>query len=384
MTIRRGDAIALAIVLLGVILVGIVVAQAPQKDDYVDTYSTRDADVGGYMAWYRLLEREHVRVTRFDEHPDVLPNDVATLVVENDGDFYERDVPAVRRFVARGGTLVWISSGADEADKAWKAMRFPRFTDVPAASVGGPQATLFPDPALAGVHALALEKHTRLTTDAFPPAVPLFGDRGGAIVARYRIGRGTIVIVTDPTIFTNRALASRDDARLALSIVPAGGRVAFDEQIHGFGTTKTVWQVFPAPLRWAIVLGCIVAFLAWIGANLRIAPLAVPALPPEANASSYIASLATLLRRGRAASRAAHDLASSTFAACARSLGIAGTVDEARLVAAYRTRGDVASADAVREIARLRDQPIVEENALVRLAALCLTLRKETRHGRAR
>jgi len=39
--------------------------------------------------------------------------------------------------------------------------------------------------------------------------------------------------------------------------------------------------------------------------------LAVPALPPEANASSYIASLAVLLRRGRAATRAAHDLAST-------------------------------------------------------------------------
>jgi hypothetical protein len=382
MKLRRGDAIALAIVLLGVLLVGIVVAQAPKRDDYVDTFSTRDADVGGYMAWYRLLEREHVRVSRFDDHPDQLPNDLATLIVENDGDFSERDVPAVRRFVVRGGTLVWISSGTDEDETAWRSMHFPRFVETKVG--GGPQVALFPDPALAGVHALALEGHTRLTTAAFPPVVPLFGDRGGAIVARYRIGRGTVVIVTDPTIFTNRALASRDDARLALALVPAGGRVAFDEAIHGFGTTKSVWDVLPEPLRWAIVLGCVVALLAWIGANLRIAPLVVPALPPEANASSYIASLAILLRRGRAATRAAHDLASSTFAACARSLGIAGTVDEARLVAAFRMRGDVASADAVREIARLRDQTTLEENALVRVAALCLTLRKDTRHGRAR
>jgi hypothetical protein len=382
MKLRRGDAIALAIVLVGVLLVGIVVAQAPKKDEYVDTYSSRDADAGGYLAWYRLLEREHVRVARFDDHPDVLPNDVATLIVANDGDFYERDVPAVRRFVARGGTLVWISSGMDEFEKAWKPMRFPRFThDAPG---GGPQAALFPDPALAGVRALVLEGRTRLTTETFPPVVPLFVDRGGAIVARYRIERGTVVVVTDPTIFTNRALASRDDARLALAIVPAGGRVAFDEQIHGFGRTKSAWDVFPAPLRWAIVLGCVVAFLAWIGANLRIAPLVVPALPPEANASSYIASLATLLRRGRAATRAAHDLAASTFAACARSLGIAGAADEARLVAAYRLRGELANADAVREIARLRDQPVLEERALVRVAALCLTLRKDTRHGRPR
>ncbi len=384
--LRRNDIVALVFVALAIAIAAALIARAPQPDRYVDTFSTHDSDVGGYLAWYRLLERSGVRVERFERAADFLDPSIATLIVENDGDFYEHDVAFVTRFVERGGTLVWISSGNDEGEKAWKPMRFPRFVVVPKRIARGAQTALVPAPDLRDVHRLVIESTTRLQTDSFPPVVPLFGDRAGAIVARYRLGNGFVTIVTDPTIFTNRALAKRDDARLslALAVVPKNGLVAFEESIHGFGQERSAWDVFPSPIRWAVIGLVVVAFLAWIGANARVAPLAAPPQAPEANASLYIASLATLLHRGKAAHFAAHDLVVSTFAACARALGITGVADESRLVAGFTARGDASSAELVRNVARESDRDPLDDAALVRIAAWCRTLRMEAQHGRGR
>ncbi len=381
---RRNDLLALVAVVLVLLGTALITSRAPESDAYVDTFSSHDADVGGYLAFYRLLERSGRHVERFERPSEELDTRIRTLIVANNGSFYVRDVPNVERFVRAGGNLVWVSEGPDEADPAWKPLHFPRFTNVPKAIARGRQCALYPAASLRGVRriALASDRYERLQTNAFPPAVPLFGDRGGAIVARYRLGRGIVTIVTDPTIFANRSLARDDNARLALALVPRGGLVSFEETIHGFGSHKGAWNVFPAPMQLAVILAIAVAVLAWIGANLRVIPLVALAPPSDANASLYIASLGALLRRGHATSRAANDLVTSTFAACARALGLTRAAGERELIAAYGGRGEAMRAEMIRDVARLRERVPLDEGELVRVAALCHALREGARRSR--
>ena len=222
---------------------------------------------------------------------------------------------------------------------------------------------------------------------ALPSAdVPLLGDRAGDVVIRYALGRGRVVVLTDPTLFTNRNLARSDNAQLALSIVTGGrtGGVIFDEAIHGYVVDRAIWSVLPGPLRAAVVGLVVIAALALYGAAIRTMPRLPPERAREPSTASYLASVANLLRRGNAARRAAAELTESTYAAAARSLGLPGLADERALVSAYRLRGDEASAEIVRRIARLCSNERIGDAALVELAEYCFALRKKGSDGSER
>ncbi len=162
------------------------------------------------------------------------------------------------------------------------------------------------------------------------------------------------------------------------------GSVAFDEAIHGYADDRSVWSVLPLPLRAAVIGLGVVAALALYGAAIRTVPLLAPQREREPSTASYLASVGNLMRRGNAARRAATELAESTYAAAARTLGLAGIPDERVLVSAYRLRGDEASAEMVRRIARICANERIGDAALVELAEYCFALRKKGSDGSER
>ena len=382
MRIKRNDIIALSLVCAGLLVIGFMTDREPAASP--DTYSTHDARGGGYLAWYRLLRMSGMRVERLERPASALDGSIATLVAANNGRFSVADVAPLARFVRDGGRLIWISAGVDERDRAWKPLAFPRFRKGSGAIDAA--RPLVPSVVTRGVHAVYGDGSARIVPGAFPPDVPVLGDRTGAVLVRYALGRGRVVIVTDPSLFTNRNLARAGNARLALSIVTSGraGSVAFDEAIHGYVADRSIWSVFPGPLRAAVIGVVVVAALALYGAAIRTTPLLPPEREREPSTASYLASVANLLRRGNAARRVAAELADSTYAAAARTLGLAGLADERVLVAAYRLRGDEDSAETVRRIARICSSERISDAALVELAEYCFALRKKGSDGSER
>lgn len=62
------------------------------------------------------------------------------------------------------------------------------------------------------------------------------GDKEVILAARFRQGRGEIIVVAEASLFSNRLLAKSDNALLATYVLtPGGGSVQFDEFYHGLG-----------------------------------------------------------------------------------------------------------------------------------------------------
>jgi hypothetical protein len=202
------------------------------------TYSSHDSGRNGYMALYGALDRVHVPLGRLEAPLAELPPDARVFVVT---------APAPPVF----GTAVPIVFSSNDLKR------------------------------LRG-----------------------FLARGGTIIAFGTIrdlSKAKRLHVFNVDDYTNSALDKTPSRALALYDELAGrGPVVFDEYVHGYDRTRSLWAVLPQPVRVAcwIALAALVLWL--IDANLRFAPV-IPVEPPaDRDSSDYVRSMAHLLRRARA------------------------------------------------------------------------------------
>jgi hypothetical protein len=113
------------------------------------------------------------------------------------------------------------------------------------------------------------------------------------------------IVSLDVDDYTNLSLSKQPRKALRIyQLVAHRGLVLFDERIHGYVEGESTWSVLPAPVRAAFWVAIAVLALVLVEANVRWLP-PIPVAPPEdRDSSAYIASMASLLRRARAASAA--------------------------------------------------------------------------------
>ena len=151
---------------------------------------------------------------------------------------------------------------------------------------------------------------------AFGRQIPIYYDRSDAErIDRFLTHGGTVLAfgtipsvkpsknlhLLDVTRYTNAAL--RRDPRAALTIyqlVAGRGLVAFDERLHGYDRTQSLWSVLPRTVQIAAGLAALAVVLALIEANVRFAPPVVDEPPADRDSSDYVISMARLLRRAHA------------------------------------------------------------------------------------
>ncbi len=322
-------------------------------------YSTYDAGPNGYRALYETMRRAGVPVRQFTRALPLLDSDVKTLVIssyENDAEakgLDPADAAGLKRFVGGGGRLVVLDTDfAGTRD----------FTPGVATSrpVSAREAR-----ALAQTRFTAGVERVRAPIDAAFPfarwrgAVPLLADDRGVVAVTYRVGKGDVVAITVPALFSNAHLLDADNLAFAYDAVSGHGAVAFDEYVHGYDDDATLWQVLPQSVRLAAWVVAAIIGLALIGANVPFAP-PVPAEPPdERDSSAFVDAMAALLRRAHAAG----------------ALTAAFAADALR-----RTKGRAISQnvrDAVAELERLREPSTPSDAALLRAATLDFRLRKD-------
>jgi hypothetical protein len=233
----------IAIVVCGLaVLIAIAIAQTVSPPS---TYSTYDTGRNGYRALYDVLAREGVPVRRFGRP-------VAEL-------------PAKVRVFAITSTLPETSSG--EAYASYDRHDISRLRSF--AAHGG-RILLFVTP------------DSQFAT--------LFAHRA---------------VELDVENYTNLQLSKHPERALRIyELVAKLGAVAFDERIHGYEGGRSTWSVLPNPVRAAFWVAMLTLAIVLVDANVRWLP-PIPATPPEdRDSSAYIASMASLLRRARAASAA--------------------------------------------------------------------------------
>jgi Domain of unknown function (DUF4350) len=362
----RRDALIAVVAVAAIALVSLLTAHGPEGPKWA-THASSDFSFGGYRAWYDLMSREGVRVTRFHDHHDALPASVDTLVLsfpqDGLGSFWDRaERDALQAWVRAGGRLIdiGITPSVDRKEDTKGESVLGDDKPVDRGPLHGPWA--------GAVSSLPERGTLRLFPQPHHHVDVLLRDASGPLVARYKVGRGEVISIAPAAVFENRMLARGDAARLAyLAARPgrSGGTVAFDETIRGDLTEKAWYLALNVPELVALAF-LLLAGLLWLAYGLF--PLGPPVrlrAPREPTSREFVDAVAALYGRIRAREHARDAL----------------TTDAHRNVERLpRTATNLAL--AVR-IAGAAADPVPDDATLVAVAALARTAREETiRAGR--
>ena len=360
----------LILVVAGVLILVVFAVARERASNAVppSVYSTYDTGAKGYRALYEVLAAQGVDVRRNERALGLLDGGVKTLVessVTPELDAGARfaglahpltaqDAGVLHKFLDDGGRLVVLDDAIGGEEDARIGLPGAHAVD----DVAGADA-MAATADTAGVRRVA-GRIAALFPLTIPKATPLLGARGGIVALEYPFGKGDVVAIAAPGLFSNATIAKADNALFAYDLLSGRGPVVFDERPHGYAIDKSFWEALPEPVRWAFWIVCAIVLLALTGANVRFAP-PVPLEPPdERDSSAYVRAMANLMRRARSARAAI-----ATFAD-----------DAARRV---RRHPDLSPENAaiVAEIERLHAATYPGDAALVRAAVLDGRLRKD-------
>jgi uncharacterized protein DUF4350 len=346
-------------VLVGVSLLG----HRPEPPNGA-TRASGDYSFGGYRAWYELLAREGVSVARWRRHHDALRGSrIDTLIVAFPdssvrSSWNASEHSALRAWVRGGGRLVdiglWPASGKDDPKGD---LAFLEDTPAERGALRGPWAAFVGALGDRGTSRLVPVKHARVET--------LLADRSGALVVRYRYGRGEVIGVATEAFFENRAIGRGDDARLAYLVGRPGhgGVVAFDEAVRGDVVEKPWYRALDAAELVALAVAALAGLLWLLYGIVPLGPAVRLRAAREPTSEEFVDAVAALYERARA-----RDHARDALVADARRA----------LEHAPRTAGNTALAARV---AAAATEPLATDAALVALATLARTARQEIIRG---
>ena len=133
------------------------------------------------------------------------------------------------------------------------------------------------------------------------PVVHLKQERG-AVLVDYPLGKGRVVLLSDPYIVANNGIGRADNLLLALNVVGRNGTIAFDEYHQGRAAThNAIVQYFSGTPILAICaqLGLIGLAIVWSRGRRFARPLPLPHVDRRSKLE-FVASMAELQHRARA------------------------------------------------------------------------------------
>jgi hypothetical protein len=147
----------------------------------------------------------------------------------------------------------------------------------------------------------------------------------GALLVDYPYGRGRIVVLSDPYVFSNGGIQLADNVILALNILGrAGGLVAFDEFHQGRGVTSNPLISYFAGtpvLALAGQLALLILLILWTQSRRFARPLPLPKVDRRSSLE-FVASMAEVQQRARAYDLAIENVYARTRRVLARYAGM--------------------------------------------------------------
>ena len=311
--------------------------EGPEPAPNASTYNEKGSGSKGLFLW---LEALGVPVRRWERPLDDLPGGATMLLVLGPRrPLEDHELDALDRWVRGGGVLLLADDAVGgPVPEVWAGAPALKFGLRPRPS--GAEGTLrpaFPSRYVEGVETIQPRGRVRFQRRRAEGWAPLFADEGGDLLASKRSGRGTVIALADPGLFSNGRLETAGHARLALNLVLAHagkGMVLVDEFHHGHGDQDAFYRYLKGTaVPWMLAQGAL-AFLAFLVARgTRFGAPVPPAQSARASSLEYAAALGDLYRRAGARRIAAEALAGSLRRTLAEAVGARAGEDLARLAA---------------------------------------------------
>ncbi len=178
-----------------------------------------------------------------------------------------------------------------------------------------------PTPGHMGPPAAASTQSTPLS----PAPVVHLEDSRGALLIDYPRGKGRIVILSDPYIFSNGGLGLRDNLQLAINLLTiTNGLIAFDEYHQGRAATRNAVFAYFSGTPILPILGQLLALILvilWTSSRRFARPLPLSQIDRRSSLE-FVASMAELQQRARAYDLAIENVYSRTRRVLARYAGM--------------------------------------------------------------
>lgn len=348
-----------------IIIVLLILGQNIPENSYIP-YTTHNAGPNGTKAIMLLLKQE-----------GILASELLSAAPENEGLMIliepsylggqEQDWQQIMAWVKKGNTLLLASGNADIYKKfGYELIRNDKVPDDVT-----DERVFSNNPILADVGQLTVTGHTRLKKHnslAFA-----YGDNGGIYLAESVRGKGRVIFLTDPGIFTNKQIDQQDNLILFLNIVRLYGQkgIWFNEFSHGYTLTKASRDLFTWPLRLVVIqlaLGVLLLFYYWGKRFGRPIPLARKA---GRISGDYVSSMANIYRQGQARKLILESIYEDFKRNAARYLGVSPQIANEEMVRVFSGRPQIDTQKLrplLERCTELRQNPGFSENMLVTVA----------------
>jgi hypothetical protein len=160
-----------------------------------------------------------------------------------------------------------------------------------------------PGPYTRGVRTFHSQGHAGLVL-AQPEAVVHLRSEWGGLLAVLEQGKGRLIVLADPDLFSNESLREADHSRLALNLLLThlgDGIVLVDEYHHGYGRATSVFDhlirsraIYPA------LQGFLLLLILWTAKGRRFGPPRPLVRDEHRSSLEYVRAMAQIFQRAQA------------------------------------------------------------------------------------
>ena len=288
--------------LLALMLVGIVGIDAYQKlRRQPGPPSTYNAGSAGYKALYLWLREMGVPAERW-ERPLTELTQKADVILTAPPRFDPGpdELKALNTWVRGGGTAVFLLPALNEAARGLGK----EMSTVLHEHEKGQKAMSFqPGPYIRGQRNIISGIRSPIDSSK-PEAIAHSQDAFGNLIVVREEGKGRVIEIADPSLFSNLRLRQGDHARLALDVLLThfdGGLLLIDEYHQGYGRVNSLAAYVFQSEAFVPLLQVLFLLLLLLGAaGRRFGPARPPKRETERSSMEYVRAVAHLFHRVKA------------------------------------------------------------------------------------
>ncbi|MGE5839439.1 MAG: DUF4350 domain-containing protein [Deltaproteobacteria bacterium] len=299
-TVKLGVLVTL-VMLVFVLIVGIDAYQKLRRQPGPpSTYNARSA---GYKALYLWLHEMGVPANRWESPLTELRQEAEVLLIlsprfgPGPG-----ELKALDNWVRGGGTLVLVASQGNAFAEHFDLNMKRGLPDRKKPDGKGTQS-FQPGPYIRGQRTITAKTHPDIESKK-PQSISHIMDAFGNLIMVSEEGKGRVIMIADPSLFSNFHLRDGDHARLALDLLLThlgDGPLLIDEYHHGYGRVSSVAAyVFQSEAFIPLIQAGFLFLLIWGAAGRRFGPARSVSRETERSSMEYVRAMAHLFQRVKA------------------------------------------------------------------------------------